>query len=84
MSKKTIDIEKFVEAKIFLYSIRDIKIKEFDFSCVFNKDLKVKDKSILSKQWGTLEELLTTFFVLKKYHLEFGVEFRDEFKKYVE
>ncbi len=81
--KTAINIDKFVESKEFLYDINQIKIKDFDFSCVFNKDLKQKDKKILYKQFDNLEKLLTCFFVVKTYHNIYGVEFRPEIIKYI-
>ncbi len=83
-----IDIDKFVESKKFLYSLQDIKIKDFDFSCMFTKDLKKADKIKLHKSFSHydngLEKLLSAFLWLKSYNKEFGVEFREDIKKHLD
>ena len=79
--KQTIEISKFVESIKFINNINNIKITNFDFSSIFIKDLKIKDKRKLQKQFENLETLLISIILLKNFHLELGAEFNEECKK---
>ena len=74
--KQTIEISKFVESIKFINNINNI-----DFSSIFIKDLKIKDKRKLQKQFENLETLLISIILLKNFHLELGAEFNEECKK---
>lgn len=68
MAKKIkLDIEKFLDAVGFLYQLNQIPTKNLDFTCIFQKDLTIKQKKDLGKFTANSDLLKSMIAVHKHY-----------------
>ncbi|HWY35050.1 MAG TPA: hypothetical protein VNX68_10415 [Nitrosopumilaceae archaeon] len=82
MAKKKVkvDIEKFLEATGFLYRLNKIPTEQLDFTCIFDKDLTLKQKKELGRYTDNNKVLSGLLCMYKWHEKEFGVKLRKDIK----
>lgn len=81
MAKKIkIDIEKFIDAVGLLYRLDRIPTKDLDFTCIFQKDLTIKQKKDLGQYTANSDLMKTMIAVHQHYEKDLKNKLRKDLK----
>ncbi len=78
---KKVDLQQFLDSTGFLYKLSKQKITETDFTCIFEKDLTVKQKKDLSKRLGDLKSILNTFLAVRGFEKEYNAKIKQNIQR---